>query len=292
MDLHALADFNLVAQHGGFGRASRSSGRPKATLSRRVSELEARLGIRLIDRGSRTLRLTDEGRALHELTTGPLAEIAEAEQAVTAGASVPKGRLRVSAPIVLAQVLLPMVAASFVLTYPQVDLEIVAEDRKVDPVEENFDLVIRVDPDHDERLVGRRIVEDERILVAAPGGGRRPAARAGRGCRDCAGGRPCRHAIGHPVPHQDERGCAGSQPSVQAPLLVLSDGARGGFGRRRRRAHAEASCQRGHRRRPTGVVGRGRWSEGRDLGASALTPTVEFEGSRLSAPACLHRSTG
>lgn len=169
MDLHALADFNLVAQHGGFGRASRSSGRPKATLSRRVSELEARLGVRLIDRGSRTLRLTDEGRALHELTTGPLAEIAEAEQAVTAGASVPKGRLRVSAPIVLAQVLLPMVAASFVLTYPQVDLEIVAEDRKVDPVEENFDLVIRVDPDHDERLVGRRIVEDERILVAAPG---------------------------------------------------------------------------------------------------------------------------
>ncbi len=169
MDLHALADFNLVATHGGFGRASRASGRPKATLSRKVSELEASLGVRLIDRGSRTLRLTDEGRALHERTQGALAEILEAEQAVASGSSVPSGKLRISAPIVLAHVLLPKVAAGFVAAYPQVDLEIVAEDRKVDPVEDNYDLVIRVDPNSDERLVGRRVLEDERLLVAVPG---------------------------------------------------------------------------------------------------------------------------
>ncbi|UVK46656.1 LysR family transcriptional regulator [Mesorhizobium sp. AR07] len=169
MDLPALADFNLIATHGGFGRASRSSGRPKATLSRKVSELEASLGVRLIERGSRTLRLTDEGRALHERTLGPLAEIADAEQAVAAGASVPKGKLRVSAPIVLAHVLLSGIAAEFVRTYPLVELEIVAEDRKVDPVDDNYDLVIRVDPSPDERLVGRRIMEDQRLLVAPPG---------------------------------------------------------------------------------------------------------------------------
>ncbi|MDR3461218.1 MAG: LysR substrate-binding domain-containing protein [Beijerinckiaceae bacterium] len=169
MDLPALADFLLVATHGGFGRASRRSGRPKATLSRKVSELEAGLGVRLIDRGSRSLRLTDEGRALHELTRGPLGEIAEAGQAVAAGGSIPRGRLRVSAPIVLAHVLLSKVAASFVLAYPQVELEIIAEDRKADPVEDNYDLVIRVDPSHDEQLVGRRILEDERLLVAPPG---------------------------------------------------------------------------------------------------------------------------
>src|SRR3954469_24498905 len=99
MDLPALADFNLVATHGGFGRASRSSGRPKATLSRKVSELEAALGVRLIDRGSRTLRLTHEGRALHDRTQGPLAEISEAELSVAAGTAVPRGKLRVSAPI-------------------------------------------------------------------------------------------------------------------------------------------------------------------------------------------------
>ena len=93
MDLAALADFNLVATHGGFGRASRMSGRPKATLSRKVFELEVALGVRLIDRGSRLLRLTDEGRALHERTQGPLGEIAEAGEAVAAGASGAQGPL-------------------------------------------------------------------------------------------------------------------------------------------------------------------------------------------------------
>lgn len=168
MDLAALADFNLVALHGGFGRASRAARRPKATLSRKVAELEAHLGMRLIDRGSKTLRLTPEGRALHDRTQGPLAEISEAEQAVASGASVPRGALRISAPIVLAHVLLPRVAANFVQAYPHVALEIVAEDRKVDPVEDNYDLVIRINPSPDERLVGRRILEDERLLVASP----------------------------------------------------------------------------------------------------------------------------
>ena len=168
MDLPGLVAFNLVATHGGFGRASRASGRPKATLSRKVSELEANLGVRLIDRGSIALRLTDEGRALHERTQGPLAEIGEAEQAVASRASVPSGRLRISAPIVLAHILLPAVAARFADAFPQVALEIVAEDRKVDPVEDNYDVVIRVDPGPDERLVGRRILEDERLLVALP----------------------------------------------------------------------------------------------------------------------------
>jgi DNA-binding transcriptional LysR family regulator len=168
MDLASLADFNLVALHGGFGLASRATRRPKATLSRKVAELEAHLGVRLIDRGSRTLRLTPEGRALHDRTQGPLAEIGEAGQAVASGASMPRGTLRISAPIVFAHVLLSRVAADFVAAYPQVALEIIAEDRKVDPVEDNYDLVIRINPDPDERLVGRRILEDERLLVASP----------------------------------------------------------------------------------------------------------------------------
>jgi len=80
MDLQGLRDFNLVATHGGFGRAARATRRPKATLSRKVSELEASLNVRLIERGSRLLRLTDEGVALHEATRGPLQDIAEAER--------------------------------------------------------------------------------------------------------------------------------------------------------------------------------------------------------------------
>ncbi len=169
MDLQALSDFNLVAAHGGFGRASRVSGRAKATLSRRVTELEASLGVRLIERGSHSLRLTDEGRALHARTAGPLSEIAEAGEAVILGAATPRGRLRVSAPMVLAHVALGPIAARFALAYPEVQLEIVAEDRKVDPVEDGYDLVIRINPSPDDRLVGRRFLDDERLLVAAPG---------------------------------------------------------------------------------------------------------------------------
>jgi DNA-binding transcriptional LysR family regulator len=169
MDLEALADFNLVAVQGGFSRAARFSGRPKATLSRRVAELEQSLGVRLIERGTHTLRLTEEGRALHARTEGLLAEIVEAGEAVVLGASVPRGRLRVSAPIVFAHVALGRIGARFALAYPDVQLEIVAEDRLVDPVEDGYDLVIRIDPAPDERLVGRRFLADERLIVAAPG---------------------------------------------------------------------------------------------------------------------------
>jgi len=168
MDLQALSDFNLVAANGGFGRASRVSGRSKATLSRRVAELERSLAVRLIDRGSHNLRLTEEGRALHERTAGPLSEISEAGEAVVLGASIPRGRLRVSAPVVIAHVAFGRIGARFALAYPEVQLEIVAEDRRVDPVEDGYDLVIRVDPSPDDRLVGRRFLNDERLIVAHP----------------------------------------------------------------------------------------------------------------------------
>lgn len=169
MDLQALSDFNLVAAHGGFGRAERASGRSKATLSRRVAELEQSLGVRLIDRGSQSLRLTDEGRALHERTNGLLSEIAEAGEAVALGASTPKGSLRVSAPMVFAHVALGRIGARFAMAYPEVQLTIIAEDRLVDPIEDGYDLVIRINPSSDQRLVGRRFLNDERLIVAPPG---------------------------------------------------------------------------------------------------------------------------
>jgi DNA-binding transcriptional LysR family regulator len=177
MDLQALTDFNLVATHGGFGRASRVSGRSKATLSRRVADLERSLGVRLIERGSQSLRLTEEGQALHERTDGLLSEIAEAGEAVVLGAATPRGKLRVSVPVVLAHVAFGRIAAHFILAFPEVELEVVAEDRKVDLVENGYDLVIRIDPSPDERLVGRCFLFDERLVVAPPDF-RRPNAAA------------------------------------------------------------------------------------------------------------------
>jgi len=168
MDLVALADFTLVAAHGGFGRASRATGRPKATLSRRVAELEAALGVQLLERGARSLRLTEAGAQLQLRATHLLGQLDELGEAVTAQSEIPRGRIRISAPVVFTQIALSRIAARFVQDYPEVDVEIVADERYVDPVEEGFDLVIRANPALDDRLVGRRILRDERLVVASP----------------------------------------------------------------------------------------------------------------------------
>jgi DNA-binding transcriptional LysR family regulator len=168
MDLLALADFNLVARHGGFGRAARAAGRPKATLSRRVAELESSLDLRLFERGSRALKLTQEGRALFERTGALLTEIEETAAAIASGGGKPRGRLRVSAPLLFSQIAMGKLAPGFALKYPEVRLEVTTEDRSVDMVVEGYDLVIRVNPDPDETLVGRIFLRDRLVLVASP----------------------------------------------------------------------------------------------------------------------------
>ena len=168
MDLLALADFNLVARHGGFGRAARASLRPKATLSRRVAELEAALNLRLFERSARTLKLTEEGKALHERTGALLAELDETATAIASGGTKPRGRLRISAPLLFSQTAMGKLAGDFTLRFPDVSLEVTAEDRSVDMVEEGYDLVIRVNPALDDSLVGRVFLRDRLVVVASP----------------------------------------------------------------------------------------------------------------------------
>ena len=175
MDLNALESFHLVVAHGGIGRASRASGRPKATLSRRVMELEESLGVRLLNRGSRTLRLTEEGETLRLRTKGLMTEIGEAGEAIRGGLSRPRGRLRVCSPSLFSQVYLGRLAADFYKQCPDVELEVVADDRTVDPVEDGHDVVIRVNPAVDDRLVGRCFHRDQ-LGVAAPPSMRHPSA--------------------------------------------------------------------------------------------------------------------
>ena len=167
MDLLALADFNLVARHGGFGKASRAANRPKATLSRRVAELEASLDLRLFERGARVLKLTEEGRALFERTGQLLVELDETAAAIASGGHRPRGRLRISAPLLFSQTAMGKIAAGFALKFPEVRLEITTEDRSVDMIEEAYDLVIRVNPEPDESLVGRIFLRDRLVVVAA-----------------------------------------------------------------------------------------------------------------------------
>jgi DNA-binding transcriptional LysR family regulator len=168
MDLNALDDFQLVAIHGGFGRASRASGRSKATLSRRVADLEEALGVRLIERGERSMKLTEAGQLLQARIEGPMREVGEAIAAARDGMEAPRGRLRITAPLLFSQVALGRLAAGFHAAYPEVQVEVVSVDRLTNLVEENFDVAIRINPHKDSVLVGRCFARDQLVLTAAP----------------------------------------------------------------------------------------------------------------------------
>lgn len=168
MDLNALADFNLVATHGGFGRASRASRRSKATLSRRVADLEEQIGVRLIERSTKGLELTEAGQLLLARTEGPMHEVVDAITSAREGTGTVSGRLRIAAPILFSQLAMGRLAAEFRRLYPEVTLEVVAEDRVVNLVDEQFDVAIRPNPRPDTALVGRCFAEDRLVVVAAP----------------------------------------------------------------------------------------------------------------------------
>jgi len=168
MDLNALADFNLVATHGGFGRASRASRRSKATLSRRVADLEEQLGVRLIERGGKGLELTEAGLQLLSRTEGPMHEVVDAITAAREGTGRVVGRLRIAAPLLFSQLAMGRLCAEFRALYPEVTIEVVGEDRVVNLVDERFDAAIRPNPRPDTSLVGRCFAKDRLVVVAAP----------------------------------------------------------------------------------------------------------------------------
>lgn len=179
MNLSFLEDFALVAAHGGLGKASRASGRSKATLSRRISDLEEALGVRLLERGARRLVLTEAGQLLLARSEDPLREISEAVAAVRDGSTRPRGHLRVAAPLLFSQLAFGKLGAEFLAAYPDVLLDVVSEDRTVDLIDEHFDVAIRTNPRKDSTLVGRCFAKDQLVVAAAPSIPR-PAAGGGK----------------------------------------------------------------------------------------------------------------
>ena len=248
MDLNALADFNLVATHGGFGRASRASRRSKATLSRRVAELEEALGVRLIERNARGLELTEAGRQLLSRTEGPMHEVADAFTSAREGSQQVRGRLRIAAPLLFAQLAMGRIAAEFRARYPEVTVEVVAEDRLVDLVDEQFDLAIRPNPRPDTALVGRAFAKDRLVVVAAPS---LPKPRA----RRQPVGVP---AIVHAEGRRDldaRRRAAGDSAAAGAAPDIDADVARRGHRRWRRGTAAAVHRLAADRSRRTATVG-------------------------------------
>ncbi|WHO38666.1 LysR substrate-binding domain-containing protein [Sphingobium sp. AP49] len=170
MDLDDLRSFAQVVRHGGFSAAERATGERKAKLSRRVARLEQALGIRLIERSTRNLRVTDVGREIYRQCE-TIAESIDAAEAIAARSrSQVSGNLRVSCPPGLARYLGTDVFARFLTLYPDVHLEMHITSQRVDLIQERFDAAFRVDIDatHDQTLTMRQLGRLDRILVAAP----------------------------------------------------------------------------------------------------------------------------
>ena len=166
MDLDALRDFVAIDRAGSFAAAARTTGIPKSTLSKRLQMLEASLGVRLVERSTRKLRLTADGILLRDRAVGLLAEAEELERLMRGRNQEPQGRLRVSVPVLFGQTHMGRVAAAFSLRWPKASIEMVFTDRHVDLIEENFDCAIRTGSLDDSSLIARRLTISRTILVA------------------------------------------------------------------------------------------------------------------------------
>ena len=169
-DLNDLAYFAKVVEAGGFAAAGRLLGIPKSRLSRRIAELETRLGARLLQRTTRTLTLTTLGERYLVHCQALLREAESAAETAASLSSEPRGPLRVSCPVALAQDYLPDVVTRFLQRYPQVQLEMVLVNRRVDVVNEGLDVALRVRDvdDVEPGLIVRRLRQASGVLVAAP----------------------------------------------------------------------------------------------------------------------------
>lgn len=166
MDLNELLIFARVAQAGSFSAAARALGLPKSTVSRKVAVLEERLGARLLQRTTRRVSLTDAGRAYQQHCARILAAVEEGERAVSHMQEAPRGLLRVTAPVTFAY--LWPILAEYLERHPAVQADLVHTDRRVDLVEEGFDVAIRAGHLADSSLIARRLGTEWRVAVASP----------------------------------------------------------------------------------------------------------------------------
>lgn len=167
-DLNDVLAFTAVADSGSFTRAAERLGWPKSSVSHRVARLEATLGARLLERSTRRLRLTDVGARYHEHARRVLQELDQAAATVDRFRAAPHGWLRISASVVLGQTLLPALLAEYTARHPQVQLFVDLSNRRVDLLEEGFDLAIRSGVLPDSSLVTRRLGRAAARLYASP----------------------------------------------------------------------------------------------------------------------------
>lgn len=169
-DLNDMFYFAEVVDRGGFAAAGRALNMPKSKLSRRVAQLEARLGVRLLQRTTRKLSLTQAGELYHRHCVAMREDAEAAEEAVAQVQTEPRGTIRVTCPVTVAQVTLGPLIPLFLQRHPQVRLDMEVSNRVVDLVQEGVDVALRVRPTLDESgsLVVKNLGQTESMLVATP----------------------------------------------------------------------------------------------------------------------------
>ncbi len=168
-DLDAMATFVAVVRSGRFAAASKSLGIPKSTVSQRIARLEVTLGVRLLERTTRVLRPTSAGAAYYERCARILADVEEANASVKELARYPRGLLRVAVPHLLGQSMVAAVASTFCRTYPEIEVEIIASDRRVSLIEDGFDIaIVAAASEADSTTVSRVLGKAQTWCCAAP----------------------------------------------------------------------------------------------------------------------------
>lgn len=163
-----MQTFVSVVETGSMSAAAERLGVAKSVVSRRISELEGRLGAQLIHRTTRRLSLTDAGRGYYERSLRILADLEEAEAAVSEAQATLKGRLRVAVPLSFGLAHLGPAIVDFVRAHPQVEFDLDFNDRQVDLLREGFDLAIRIARLPDSTLIARRLAPIRHVVCAAP----------------------------------------------------------------------------------------------------------------------------
>jgi len=162
-----LTVFHAVVKHSSYAKAADELSLSPSGVSRIVSRLEERLGARLVQRTTRKLSLTEAGAAFHARTLQILVDLADAEVEVRETALRPRGKVRVSAPVVFGQLFVAPLLDQLLHAFPELTIELNLTDRFVDLIDEGMDLALRIGSLSDSRLIARRLCSNQRVLVAS-----------------------------------------------------------------------------------------------------------------------------
>ncbi len=164
----SLEFFVLLARHRNLSTVAPLLDLTPPAATKRLAQLEARLGVRLVNRTTRSISLTPEGETYLHYATRILADVREMEEVVSSSGSVPKGLLRINATLGFGRTAIAPIVSEFAAQHPQVEVQLDVTDRPIDLVESGVDLGIRFGALPDQRLVARRVLSNRRFLCAAP----------------------------------------------------------------------------------------------------------------------------